>query len=97
MAIAADAGQLPEKLAIQVKTRRSVAKPAGLDLICLFEHDLRQALRVYPERKPLPTHRAVAEGMLFRIMLQLLLPVLGQILIAQVPVLPQLQGRQQHH
>jgi hypothetical protein len=39
----------------------------------------------------------VAEGMLFRIMLQLLLPVLGQILIAQVPVLPQLQGRQQHH
>jgi hypothetical protein len=37
------------------------------------------------------------EGMLFRIMLQLLLPVLGQILIAQVPVLPQLQRRQQHH
>ncbi len=70
MAIAADAGQLPEKPAIQVKTRRSVAKPAGLDL---------------------------PEGMLFRIMLQLLLPVLGQVLIAQVPVLPQLQGRQQHH
>ena len=56
-----------------------------------------QALRVYPERKPVPIHRAVAEGMLFRIMLQLLLPVLGQVLIAQVPVLPQLQGRQQHH
>ncbi len=91
MAIAADAGQLPEKPAIQVKTRRSVAKPAGLDLICLFEHDLRASV------SRLSTHRAVAEGTLFRIMLQLLLPVLGQVLIAQVPVLPQLQGRQQHH
>jgi hypothetical protein len=96
MAIAADAGQLPEKLAIQVKTRRSVAKPAGLDLICLSMIS-GQTFRVYPERKPVTSHRAVAEGMLFRIMLQLLLPVLGQILIAQVPVLPQLQGRQQHH
>jgi hypothetical protein len=57
----------------------------------------RQAFRVYLERKPVTSHRAVAEGMLFRIMFQLLLPVLGQILIAQVPVLPQLQGRQQHH
>ena len=56
-----------------------------------------QALRVYHERKPVTSHRAVAEGMLFQITLQLLLPVLGQILIAQVPVLPQLQGRQQHH
>ena len=28
---------------------------------------------------------------------RLLLPVLGQVLIAQVPVLPQLQGGQQHH
>ena len=56
-----------------------------------------QALRVYPEQKPLPARRAGPEGMLFRIKLQLLLAVLGQVLIAQVPVLPQLQGRQQHH
>jgi hypothetical protein len=28
---------------------------------------------------------------------ELLLPVLGQVLVAEVPVLPKLQGRQQHH
>ena len=28
---------------------------------------------------------------------ELLLPVLGQVLLAEVPVLPKLQGRQQHH
>ena len=37
------------------------------------------------------------EGMLFRVMLQVLLPVLKHVLIVQVPVLPQLQGREQHH
>ena len=76
MVDSADAGQLPEKLAIRVKTRRSVAKPAE---------------NLFPPVGPWP------EGMLFRIKLQLLLPVLGQVLIAQVPVLPQLQRRQQHH
>ena len=96
MAIAADAGQLPEKLAIQVKTRRSVAKPAGLDLICLFEHDFRASASRLSRAKTgyLPSGRGPRA---FRIMLQLLLPMLGQVLIAQVPVLPQLQGRQQHH
>jgi len=92
MAIAADAGQLPEKRAIQVKTRRSVA----LDLICLFEHDLRASASRLSRAKTgyLPSGRGPRA---IRIMLQLLLPVLGQVLIAQVPVLPQLQGRQQHH
>ena len=95
MAIAADAGQLPEKLPIQVKTRRSVAKPAGLDLICLFEHLRANVSRLSRAKTGyLPSGRGPRA---FRIMLQLLLPMLGQVLIAQVPVLPQLQGRQQHH
>jgi len=44
-----------------------------------------------------PPIGAWPEGKLFRIMLQALLPVLKHVLIVQVPVLPQLQGREQHH
>jgi hypothetical protein len=81
-----------------VKTRGSVAKPAGLDLIYLFEHDLRtSASRLSRAKTGSPVGPWPEGMMLFRIMLQLLLAVLGQVLIAQVPVLPQLQGRQQHH
>jgi hypothetical protein len=55
------------------------------------------ALRVIPSKNRFSPVGPWPEGMPFRIKLQLLLAVLGQVLIAQVPVLPQLQGRQQHH
>lgn len=94
-----DADELAEELATQAGTRQSVAKPAGLDHDSITLNRIISALClsiVFSENQ-FPPIESFPEGMPFRITLWLLLPMLPQFLIAQVPVLPQLQGRQQHH
>jgi hypothetical protein len=57
-----------QALASCAKTRRSVAKPAGLDLICLFEQSPDKRFAFVPRENRFPPIGSWPEGMLFRIM-----------------------------